>query len=196
MTRRVNTPIRLGIHSVSPSDQSPRSPREETLGTYREISRSFSAKSRGVTLRNVAEFLRELSRSFSSKFRGENPRRNKWFLFFSAKKKKKKKKKNRARGVPRRNAKKELFSWADLYKKWLTRVAFGASENAIGSLWLISVTPEVSAGKERKIGYMLSSCLKGCTKERKSPLKGWGHKNSVNWVTKIRHMPFQNGFIR
>ena len=58
------------------------------------------------------------------------------------------------------------------YKKWLTRVALGASDNAMGSLWLISVTPKVSAGKERKIEYMLSTCLNGCKKERKSPLKG------------------------
>ena len=55
--------------------------------------------------RNCAEFLREISRSFSANFRGEKPRRNKWSLFFSAifffffc-----------ARGVPRRNAKRELF---------------------------------------------------------------------------------------
>ena len=57
-----------------------------SLPTHREFSRSFYAKSRGVSPRNVAEFLRELLRSFSAKFRGENPRRNKWFLFFSAKK--------------------------------------------------------------------------------------------------------------
>ena len=35
---------------------------------------------------NFAEFLREISRSVSAKFRGENPWRNKWYLFFSAKK--------------------------------------------------------------------------------------------------------------
>ena len=34
MTRRVKTHIRLGISSVSPSDQSPRCPHEETLGPY------------------------------------------------------------------------------------------------------------------------------------------------------------------
>ena len=33
--------------------------------------------------------IRELSRSFSAKFREENPRRNKWFLYFSAAKRKK-----------------------------------------------------------------------------------------------------------
>ena len=49
MTRRVKTHIRLGIRGVSPSDQSPRCPHEETLGTYLPIA----------------------------KFRGENPRRNK-----------------------------------------------------------------------------------------------------------------------
>ena len=54
MTRRVKTHIRLGIRSVSPSDQSPRYPLEETLGPYLPVAR----------------------------FRGENPRRNKWFLFF------------------------------------------------------------------------------------------------------------------
>ena len=87
MTRRVKAHIRLGIRSVSPSDQSPRCPHEETLGPYLPIA----------------------------KFRGENPRRNKSFLFFSAKKKI-----FRTRGVSCRNAKKELFSWADLYmhQKW------------------------------------------------------------------------------
>ena len=73
MTRRVKTHIRLGIRSVSPSDQSPRCPHEKklrALPTHREISRSFSAKSRGVSPRNVVEFLRELLRSFSAKFRG------------------------------------------------------------------------------------------------------------------------------
>ena len=43
----------------------------------------------------------------------------------------------------------------------------------MGSLWLFSVTPKVSVGMERKIDCMLSSCLKGCTKERTSPVKGW-----------------------
>ena len=61
------------------------------------MSRSFSENVRRVSPRNFAEkTLGEISD----------------FLFFSAKKKKKKK--IRARGVPRRNAKKELFSWADL----------------------------------------------------------------------------------
>ena len=101
MTRRVKTHIRLGIQSLSPSDQSPRCMHEETFGPYLPI-----AKFRGVFCK--------ISRSFSSKLRGENPRRNKLFLFFSAKKI------FRARGVPRRNAKKKkkkkkLFSWADLY---------------------------------------------------------------------------------
>ena len=59
----------------------PRCPHEETLGPYLPI-----AKFRGVSPRNLAECLREMSRSFSAKFRGENPRQNKWFLFFSAKK--------------------------------------------------------------------------------------------------------------
>ena len=72
MTPIVETRIRLGIRSVSPSDQRPRCPHEESLGPYLPI-----AKFRGVSQRNVAEFLRELSRSFSAKFRGENPRRNK-----------------------------------------------------------------------------------------------------------------------
>ena len=49
------------------------------------------------------------------------------------------------------------------------RVALGASENAMGSLWLISVTRKVSAGKERKIDYMLSSCLKGVQKKGSHP---------------------------
>ena len=73
MTRRVKTHIRLGIRSVSPSDQSPRCSNEETLGPYLSIAKFR----RGFSPRNVAEFLRELSRSFSAKFRGENPQRNK-----------------------------------------------------------------------------------------------------------------------
>ena len=79
MTRRVKTHIRLGIRSVSPSDQSPHLP---------------IAKFRGVSPRTFAEkTLGEISDFYFP------PRKN---LF-------------RARGVPRRNAKKELFSWADLY---------------------------------------------------------------------------------
>ena len=112
MTRRVKTHIRLRIRSVFPSDQSPRCTHEKTLGPYLPI-----AKFRGISPRSLAECLREMSRSFSTNFRGvssakfhgENPRRNKWLLFFSAKKKL-----FRARSVPRRNAKKELFSWADM----------------------------------------------------------------------------------
>ena len=51
----MKTHIRLGIRSVSPSDQSPRCPHEETLGPYLPI-----AKCCGVSPRNVAEFLREI----------------------------------------------------------------------------------------------------------------------------------------
>ena len=55
MTLRViHTYIRLGIRSVSLSDQSPRCPHEETFGPYLPI-----AKYRGVSSRNVTEFLRE-----------------------------------------------------------------------------------------------------------------------------------------
>ena len=57
MTRRVKTHIRLGIHSVSLSDQSPCCPHEETLGPYLPI-----AKFRGVSPRNLAKGLREISR--------------------------------------------------------------------------------------------------------------------------------------
>ena len=46
MTRKVKTHIRLDIRSGSPSDQSPRSPHEETLGPYLSI-----AKFRGVSRR-------------------------------------------------------------------------------------------------------------------------------------------------
>ena len=92
MTRRVKTHIRLGIRSVSPSDQSPRYPHEETLGPYLPI-----AKFRGLSLRTSP-------RNFAEKTLGEisdfyfSPRKE---LF-------------RARGVPQRNTKKELFSLADL----------------------------------------------------------------------------------
>ena len=57
MARRMKTHIRLGIRSVSPSEQSPRCPHEETLGPYLTI-----AKFRGVSPRNFAEFLHEISR--------------------------------------------------------------------------------------------------------------------------------------
>ena len=49
---------------------------------------------------------------------------------------------------------KKLFRLSErdpTYKKWLTQVAPGALGNAMGLLWLISVTPKVSAGIERKI---------------------------------------------
>ena len=57
MTRRVKTHIRLGIRSVSLSDQSPRCPNEEILGPYLPIAKFR----RGFSPRNVTEFLRELS---------------------------------------------------------------------------------------------------------------------------------------
>ena len=69
MTHRAKTHIRLGIRSVSPSDQSPRYPHEEILGPYLPI-----AKFRGVSPRNLAECLREISRSFSANFCGVYPR--------------------------------------------------------------------------------------------------------------------------
>ena len=74
MTPQVETHIKLGIRSVSPSDQSSCCPHEETLDPYLPI-----AKYRGVSPRNVAESLRELSRRFSAKLCR--------VLFFSAKKK-------------------------------------------------------------------------------------------------------------
>ena len=45
MTPRVETYIRLGIHSVSPSDQRPHCQQDEILGPYLPI-----AKFRGVSL--------------------------------------------------------------------------------------------------------------------------------------------------
>ena len=99
----VKTHIRLGIRSVSRSDQSPRYTHEETLSPYLPI-----AKFRGVSPRNLAECLREMSRSFSANFCGENPRRNKWFLFFSTKIIISRK------GCIAAKRKKELFSWSDL----------------------------------------------------------------------------------
>ena len=50
MTRRVKTHIRLATRSVSPSNQSPRCPHEETLGPYLPI-----AEFRGVSAQNFAE---------------------------------------------------------------------------------------------------------------------------------------------
>ena len=41
MTRRVKTHIRLGIRTVSPSDQSPCCPHEETLGPYLPIAKEL-----------------------------------------------------------------------------------------------------------------------------------------------------------
>ena len=68
MTPPVETHIRLGIRSVSPSDQSPRYPHEETLGPCLPIG-----KFHGESPRNLAEFLREISRSFSANFHGVSP---------------------------------------------------------------------------------------------------------------------------
>ena len=53
---------------------------------FLRLIRVLACTFRGVSSRNFAEFLREMSRSFSAKIRGENPWRNRWFLFFSAKK--------------------------------------------------------------------------------------------------------------
>ena len=61
MTGRVKAYIRLGIRSVSPSDQSPRCPHEETIDPYLPI-----AKFRRVSPRNIAECLRALSRRKAS----------------------------------------------------------------------------------------------------------------------------------
>ena len=58
MTPRVETHIRLGISSVSPSDQSPCCPHEETFGPYLPIAKflaSFSAKYRRVSPQTFAE---------------------------------------------------------------------------------------------------------------------------------------------
>ena len=55
MTHRVKTHIRLGIRSVSPSDQSPRCPHEETLGPNLNIVKCDSANFCGVSPRNFAE---------------------------------------------------------------------------------------------------------------------------------------------
>ena len=57
MTPRVETHIRLGIRSISLSDQSPRCPHEETFGPY-----LFIVKCRAVCPRNLAECFREVSR--------------------------------------------------------------------------------------------------------------------------------------
>ena len=112
MTRQVKTHIRLGIRSGSPSDQSVCYPHEETIASYLPI-----AKFRGVSSRNLAEFLREMSRIFFANLREVSPRNfaEKTIgeisdLYFSPRKKL-----FRARDVSLRNAKKELVSWADLY---------------------------------------------------------------------------------
>ena len=76
MTPQVETHIRLGIHSVFPSDQSPRCPHEETLGPYLPIAK-FIREILRVSPRNITVFLHELSQGFSVKFLRENPRRNK-----------------------------------------------------------------------------------------------------------------------
>ena len=69
--------------------------RNQSLGTYREMSRSFSAKCRGVSQQTFAEFLWDISRRKLGEISDFyfSPRKH---LF-------------RARGVPRRHAKKELL---------------------------------------------------------------------------------------
>ena len=114
MTRQGKTHIRLGIHSGSPSDQSPRCLHEETLVPYLPI-----AKFRGVSPRNVAEFLHEMSRSFSTKCRGVSPQNvtektlgeisDFYFSLRKKKKKKKKKKKEIAQGVFHGEMRKKSF---------------------------------------------------------------------------------------
>ena len=57
--------------------------------------------------------------------------------------------------------------------KWLTRVALGASENALGWLWLTLVTLKGSIEAERKTSFTLSSCMMGSTKEKRlTPSEG------------------------
>ena len=99
--------MRLGNRSVSPSDQSPRSPHEETLVPYLPIT-----KFRGVSPRNLTKFLRKMSRSFSANVLevsqqnvAEKTVGDISDFYFSPRKKKK----NRVRGVPRRNAKKKVY---------------------------------------------------------------------------------------
>ena len=109
--RPVETNISMGIRSVSRSGQSLRYPHEKPLFLI------YPSRFRRVSTRNLAECLREILRSFSANFRGVSPRhfahktlREKSDFYFSPRKIF-----FRARGVPRRNEKKELFSWADLY---------------------------------------------------------------------------------
>ena len=97
MTHQVKTDIRLGIRLGFPSDQSPRCQHEETVGSYLRI-----AKCRGVSPRSFsAKFLLELSQSFSF---AEKSLVETSDFYFSPRNKL-----FRARGVPRRNAKTELF---------------------------------------------------------------------------------------
>ena len=52
-------------------------------------------------------------------------------------------------------------------------MALGASENALGWLWLTLVTLKGSIEAERKTSFTLSSCLMGSTKEKKfTPSEG------------------------
>ena len=108
MTHRMKAHIRLGIRSVSPSDQSPR----------RLIS-ALTVRMKVLTYpsRIFAEFLRKMSLSFSKNFCGFSPQNlaektlSKISHFYFSPRNKK----IHARGVSQRNTKKELFSWADLY---------------------------------------------------------------------------------
>ena len=66
MTPRVELHIRLGIRSVSPSDQSRRRPREETLGPYRPIAPGAAARSdaRPPGMRTVADSILTFGKTF------------------------------------------------------------------------------------------------------------------------------------
>ena len=77
MTLQEKIHIRLGIRSVSPFDQSPRCPHEETLGPYMYLP-----------IGEISVFYFSPRKKYISRKGGV--------------------------GVSRRNAKKELFSWADL----------------------------------------------------------------------------------
>ena len=123
MTPRVKTHIRLGIHSVSPSDQSPRCTDEETLSPCLSI-----AKFRGVSPQNLAEFLRETSRRKpSAKYTHLSD-----FYFSSRKKKKKKKKKNSRKGCLAAKREKRAFflGWSVLCL-WIDRVIYLPIRSAV-----------------------------------------------------------------
>ena len=87
-----------------------------SLGTHREMSRSFFAKSRGMSLRNFAEFCGVFPRNFAEKTLGEISD----FYFFSAKSFVSRK----VCSAAKREKRAFFFGWSVYFSNCITSAAF------------------------------------------------------------------------